>query len=92
MGRHCETAYRPPEDLPDPEIEPVSLEYHAFRADSLPLRHLGSSYTLYQIFHWFCVVINKEFYMKQLSTVVKMIILYSAWYPLGLMRKISFWS
>ena len=31
MGRHCETACPPPGDLPDPGIEPVSLESHALR-------------------------------------------------------------
>lgn len=32
----------PPEDLPDPGIEPMSSTSPALQVDSLPLRHLGS--------------------------------------------------
>jgi len=35
----------PPEDLPDPGIEPASPTAPALQADSLPMSHTGSSYS-----------------------------------------------
>ena len=35
----------PPGDLPDPGIEPASLAFPELQADSLPLSHLGRSFT-----------------------------------------------
>ena len=69
----------PPRDLPYPRIEPVSPVFPALAGRLFTTTPPGKLiYSLPNI-SLVCVVISKEFYMKQLSKVVKMIILYSAW-------------
>ena len=40
----------PPEDLPNPRIEPVSSASPALQADSLPLSHQGSPLTVHTMY------------------------------------------
>ena len=58
--------FPPPEDLPDPEIEPVSLAPPALQVDSLPLSHLRSSLKSFVV----CVCVCVYIYIFLISKVL----------------------